>query len=231
MSVIIVPTIKFKPGKSAAGISSLQKDMFAYTGPEEGNASYYFFKGVESLDADTVSAFEEYESAAVCDKHVKSAALAQFGKAITAEGAEIDLGFYNPELGFVTRDASASAEGHNDGAWRFVWIAKLTCKDGAARTELLKLARPLVEYVHESEPKTLSYLFTSARDNETDVLVFEQYENKQALTNDHHSSQQFKDFFAQVGKAGLVTGKETKGYETFDNCGWLAKRGFGAQRL
>ena len=240
MSVIIVPTIKIAPGHFSKVVELLQSDMFPYTDSESGNGSYFFFRSTGDGDSakitgtDTLSAFEEYASQSVCDGHVKSEALAAFGKKLSEGGltsGEIQLNYYTPSNGFLTRD-SATPEGHRSSSGgSFIWIARLACASASARSTLLESAKPLIRYVHDNEPDTLSYMFTSARDNDTDVLVFEQYATKAALFDVHHHSDAFKEFFGVVREKGLVVAKETSGFETIANGGWLAKDGLGANRL
>ncbi|BFZ56808.1 hypothetical protein PYCC9005_003856 [Savitreella phatthalungensis] len=237
MSVLIIPTLKFQPGKVDAALDLLRSEMFPYTEAESENSSYAFFRGADDETSSTVRAFEEYDSASATETHAQSSELAAFGKKLGELGyvapGGVDLKFYLPYYGFAARKENLNGKG---GRWdvpagKFVWLARLNFKDGAARASVLERAKELVNYVYKEEKTTHSYLFTTNRDDDTEVLVFEVYEDKKALTDIHSTSEPFKQFFAWVKSQDVLTGRDVVGYTTIENAGWIAKDGKNADHF
>lgn len=180
---------------------------------------YFFFRSVD--EPDTVWGLEKYDSkSALYDVHIKSTEFETFEEALKKEGlpsAPLALDNYSASHGFLQRpNATKSPKG------TFVWVAELTCKDSKARDTVLELSQPLAKYVEDSEPKTLSYLFLKSLDDEAKLTVFEQYENKAALTDIHHHSDAFLSFGKKLKDSGLVVGKATTGLTTL-GAGFSAK--------
>lgn len=186
--------------------------------------SYLFFHGED--DEDNVTGIEEYrQKDDLYDQHLKSTEFATFAGSLQNESllvGEPELKNYDPQSGFLIREKDHSSP----GSGKFIWIARLTCQSKEAREEVLELAKPLAKYVHDNEPKTLSYLFLKSLDNDKDMAVFEMYENKAALTDIHHKSEQFKKFGQALREKELVAIKNSSGYKTIGK-GYLAKNGQG----
>lgn len=192
--------------------------MVDYSKTETGNKAYLFFTGND--EPDVVRGIELYTNRSELDDvHLASSEFKTFAGALQSESVVVKapvLDHYTPKSGFLTRPSNeASPTG------TFIWLAEVTCKDKTARDESLKLAEKLASYVEANEPKTLSYQFLSSDDDETKFAVFEQYTNKEALTEIHHKSEVFSDFQTKLKDSGLVTGKTSSGYTT--KTGYLSK--------
>lgn len=183
-------------------------------------ATYFFFQ--QEDNPDVLCGIEEYkEKDDLYEKHMKSSEFQTFAKSLGDENLLVGppaFDNYSPASGFLIRPGQETNSG------KFVWIAKLTCKDKASRDKGLELSKKLGKYVYDNEPKTLSYLFLKSLDDEKVFTVFEQYENKEALTGIHHKSDEFKELMGALKE--LVTDKVTTGYNTMDR-GYFAKGGKG----
>lgn len=194
--------------------------MIVLYGTDMAIDSYFFF--TQEDNPDVLCGIEEYqEKDDLYEKHMKSNEFQTFAKSLNEEkllNGDLALDNYSPASGFLVRP------GHETNSGKFVWIAKLTCKDKAARDKGLELSKTLAKYVYDNEPKTLSFLFLKSLDDEKVISVFEMYENKEALTGIHHKSDAFKQLMGDL--KDLVTEKVTTGYNTIDR-GYLAKGGKG----
>ncbi len=213
---IVLPIVAAKKGKGGRVVEIL-KPLIEASKKEVGTEAYYFF--AKEGEQDFLFGIEQYVSKeALYDDHMKADAFQTLAATMGKEdllAQELQLGAYEPALGFLTR-----AGKHGYPAGKFVWIAEFVAKDAAGRDEILKNCKSLVEYVEKQEPTTLSYLFLKDLHNDKRIVVWEQYENKEALTSIHHHSEPFKALGSSIGH--LVAHKSTTGYESL-GLGFLSK--------
>ena len=88
-----------------------------------------------------------------------------------------------------------------------------------ALSRFLAMFRPLAAHVRSSEPRTLSYELCvgeggSAADADTgaELLIYERYCEKEALTGAHHASAAFKAFQSELAEAGIVAERSRATY-------------------
>ena len=207
---VLIPTINCSQGKGTRCVELLEP-MVKYSATEKDNNAYLFFTGVDSPD--TVRGIELYNTRPALEEvHLQSDEFKTFAGSLGSEGVVSGppvLDHYSPVHGFPSRSSSAASP-----TGTFIWLAELTCKDSASRDKVLELAEPLVKYVESNEPKTLSYYFLKSLDDDTKMTVFEQYVNKEALTEIHHKSEEFQDFGKKVREGGYVVDKTSTGYTT-----------------
>ena len=87
---------------------------------------------------------------------------------------------------------SSSRPGSNEAWGLFVG---LTFKDDVAKAEFKTLFAPFAEYVEQSEPHTLSYMYMDSDKDPQRGLIVERYlEKDKAFLVDHKNSQSFLKF-------------------------------------
>ena len=83
-------------------------------------------------------------------------------------------------------------------------------------SRFLDLFQPLAAHCRSSEPRTLSYELCvgegSADETGAEILIYERYCEKEALTGAHHSSAAFKAFQAALAEAGIVAERSRATY-------------------
>jgi len=226
VSHVLIPKFYCKPGGGAKVLSAL-KPMYTQTSSETANSTFFPFTAEDSPD--TVFLIEEYTSRAECEgTHMSSSTFKEFAGAVLGDKTLLDtessLGHYTPVKGFLTRPGVSEYP-----AGKFIWLAELTCKDEAAREEVLKVFSPLADYVEKNEQNTFAYMFLKSDDDPAKLAVFELYNEKRDLFEVHHKSAEFAKFGAAVKNGGFVIDKTSTGYLTTGE-GWLAKGGVGERR-
>lgn len=236
---ILLPQIPCAKGKGQR-VLELLSPMLKYSQNEKENCmqpgrqysreritnradSYFFFQGEDNEDL--IWGIEEYrQKDDLYEQHLKSSEFATFAGALKEEslvGGEISMKNFEPQSGFIAREKNYSGTGN------FIWVAQLTCASSKARDEILAKAKSLAKYVYDNESKTLSYLFLKSLDDDKDMAVFEIYENKAALTDIHHKSEEFLSFGKYIRENNLVTARSSQGFKAIGQ-GYLAKDGQGA---